>query len=255
LPAIQEAANFSQSIQPSHTQPDLLAFSPDLNSPAKSFANKTASTASPVKAAYRRLAPVYDWVFGPSLEKGRRAALRAAQARPGDSVLEVGVGTGLSLQHWDPQCKVTGIDLSAEMLKRAKMLCQSRGLHHVELNAMDAQNMNFPDNHFDKIVAMYVVSVVEDPAALMREILRVAKPGARVVIVNHFEHRHPWVRALERSIARATGLIGFNAALPLDPVIETDGLRVLDVVPANWLGYWSLIIGRVEKAAPQSEKR
>lgn len=199
-------------------------------------------------SAYRRLAPVYDWVFGPSLEKGRRTALRAVEACPGESVLEVGVGTGLSLHHWDPACQVTGIDLSPEMLERANKLCQRRGLDNVDLHAMDAQSMDFPDNHFDKITAMYVVSVVEDPAALMREILRVAKPGARVVIINHFEHRHPWVRKIERSIARATGLIGFNAALPVDPVIETKGLHVLEVVPANWLGYWTLIIGEVVKS-------
>ena len=205
------------------------------------------STSSPVRSAYRRLAPVYDWVFGPSLEKGRRSALRAVEAHPGDSVLEVGVGTGLSLQHWNRECKITGIGLSPEMLKRANKLCQRRRLENVDLHAMNAQNMDFPDNHFDKIAAMYVVSVVEDPAALLREIHRVGKPGARVVIINHFEHRHPLVRKAERSIARATGLIGFNAALPVDPVIQTEGLRVLEVLPANWLGYWTMIIAEVDK--------
>ncbi|NBB79736.1 MAG: methyltransferase domain-containing protein [Verrucomicrobia bacterium] len=211
------------------------------------------SNPSPVRSAYRRLAPVYDWIFGPSLEKGRRTALRAVGALPGDSVLEVGVGTGLSLHHWDPECRVTGIDLSPEMLGRAEKMCQRRDLENVELHAMDAQNMEFSDNQFDKIAAMYVVSVVDDPTALMQEILRVAKPGARVVIVNHFEHRHPWVRTAERSISRATGLIGFNAALPVDPVIETEGFRVLEVVPANWLGYWTLIIGEVVKPGSTTE--
>ena len=205
------------------------------------------SNSSPVRLAYRRLAPVYNWVFGPSLEKGRRTALRAVDARPGDSVLEVGVGTGLSLHHWHSKCRVTGIDLSPEMLERATKQCERHSLKNVKLCAMDAQNMDFPDNHFDKITAMYVVSVVDNPNVLIHEILRVAKPGARVVIVNHFEHRHPWVRTIERSIARATGLIGFNAALPVDPVIETEGLHVLEVIPANWLGYWTLIIAEVVK--------
>ena len=224
---------------------------PDLKSSTEPSSKRpeSGSNPSPVRSAYRRLAPVYDWVFGPSLEKGRRTALRAVDARPGDSVLEVGVGTGLSLHHWPSECRVTGIDLSPEMLERATKLSQRRGLKNVKLCAMDAQNMDFPDNHFDKITAMYVVSVVDDPDVLMQEILRVAKPGARVVIINHFEHRHPWVRTIERSIARATGLIGFNAALPVDPVIETEGLRVLEVVPANWLGYWTLIIAEVVKPA------
>lgn len=206
-----------------------------------------ASKPNPVRAAYRRLAPVYDWVFGPSLEKGRRTAQRTVEAAPGESVLEVGVGTGLSLQHWNQKCHITGIDLSPEMLQRAKKLCQRHELDNVELQAMDAQNMDFPDNHFDKIAAMYVVSVVEDPGALLREIHRVGKPGARVVIINHFEHRHPWVRKAERTIARATGLIGFNSALPVEPVIQSEGLRVLEVLPANWLGYWTMIIAEVEK--------
>lgn len=203
---------------------------------------------SPVRSAYRRLAPVYDWVFGLSLEKGRRTALRATQALPGDAVLEVGVGTGLSLQHWDRECQVTGIDLSPEMLERAQKLIRSHGLDKVELHAMDAQAMDFPDNHFDKIAAMYVVSVVDDPAALMSEICRVAKPGARIVIINHFAHRRAWIRRIERAIARATAFIGFDAALPVDPILKTPGLRILEVVPANWLGYWTLIIGEVDKA-------
>ncbi|MFO8027157.1 MAG: class I SAM-dependent methyltransferase [Opitutales bacterium] len=218
-----------------------------LSPQSSSTSNPIGSKANPVRSAYRRLAPVYDWVFGPSLEKGRRTALRTVEARPGESVLEVGVGTGLSLQYWDRECRITGIDLSPEMLERADKLCRRHGLENVDLHAMDAQNMDFPDNHFDKIAAMYVVSVVEDPAALLREVHRVGKPGARVVIINHFEHRHPWVRKAERSIARATGLIGFNAALPVDPVIKTEGFRVLEVLPANWLGYWTMIIAEVEK--------
>lgn len=161
--------------------------------------------------------------------------------------MEVGVGTGLSLPHWDRECKITGIDLSPEMLDRADQLCRRHGLRNVELHAMDAQNMDFPDNQFDKIAAMYVVSVVDDPGSLLREIHRVAKPGARVVIINHFEHRHPWVRKVERTIAGVTGLIGFNAALPVDPVIETEGFRVKEVLPANLLGYWTMIIAEVEK--------
>lgn len=181
------------------------------------------------------------------MEKGRRSALRELEAKPGESVLEVGVGTGLSLPHWNRESLVTGIDLCPEMLGRAEKIRRRHRLENVELQAMDAQDMEFPDSRFDKIAAMYVVSVVEDPASLLNEIQRVGKPGARVVIINHFEHRHPLVRKMERAVSGLTGLIGFNAALPLDPVMQAKGFRVLNVQPANWLGYWTMITAEVEK--------
>src|SRR3954464_4026032 len=116
------------------------------------------------KAAYRRYASVYDAVFGPVLHAGRKAVVEVLRLRPGDRVLEVGVGTGLSLPLYPRDVRITGAAVSAEMLEKAGMRVARRRLTNVDaLLEMDAQQMAFPDASFDKVVAMYVVSVVEKP--------------------------------------------------------------------------------------------
>jgi len=201
-------------------------------------------TRSAVLNVYRRMAPVYDWVFGPILERGRRSAVRALDALPGERVLEVGVGTGLSLPHWPASARVTGIDLSSSMLLRAERRRRRRNLAHVELSEMDAQAMTFPDDHFDKVAAMYVVSVADNLDALLGEMLRVCKPGGRIAIVNHFANGHARLRRGERALAGYAGVLGFNTAIPLERVVRAKGLAVLEVGPANWLDYWTLIVAK-----------
>jgi phosphatidylethanolamine/phosphatidyl-N-methylethanolamine N-methyltransferase len=200
-----------------------------------------------ILAAYRRMAPSYDWLFGPVLEAGRRSAVRALDARPGERVLEVGVGTGLSLRHWHPMARVTGIDLSPSMLGRARRTREKRNLTQVELFEMDAQAMTFPDGHFGKVAAMYVVSVVENLEALLKEMIRVCRPGGRIAIVNHFEHPRTRLRWGERALARYAGLLGFNPAISLEKVLQAKGLRVLEVRPVGRLGFWTLVVAEVEK--------
>src|SRR5438067_6716754 len=123
-----------------------------------------------VKAAYRRYAAVYDAVFGPVLQPGRKAVLQALRLRPGERVLEVGVGTGLSLPLYPRDVTITGIDVSREMLEKARRRVARQRLANVEaLLEMDAERMSFADASFDKVVAMYVVSVVERPDRLRSE--------------------------------------------------------------------------------------
>jgi phosphatidylethanolamine/phosphatidyl-N-methylethanolamine N-methyltransferase len=167
-----------------------------------------------VKAAYRRYSSIYDTVFGPVLQPGRKAVVDALGLRPGERVLEVGVGTGLSLPLYPHSVTLTGIDLSSEMLEKARR--RARRLPNVEaLLEMNAEAMTFPDQSFDKVVAMYVISVVENPQRLLDELHRVCKPDGEIFLVNHFHSENPIIRVVERGLARFSDKIGFHADFEL----------------------------------------
>ena len=167
-----------------------------------------------VKAAYRRYSSIYDTVFGPVLQPGRKAVVDALGLKPGERVLEVGVGTGLSLPLYPRTVTITGIDLSAEMLDKARARAQR--LPHVEaLHEMNAEQMTFADRSFDKVVAMYVISVVENPQRLLDELHRVCKPDGEIFLVNHFHSDNPIIRVVERGLARFSDKIGFHADFEL----------------------------------------
>lgn len=137
--------------------------------------------------AYARLAPFYDLLFGRTMNRGRMHAVLATNGRAG-RVLEVGVGTGISLPAYRQDHEVTGIDISPQMLERARARVGNLGLSNVkDLIEMDAARMAFPDNSFDVVVAMYVMPVVANPRQVLREIERVCVHGGRVIMINHFE--------------------------------------------------------------------
>jgi phosphatidylethanolamine/phosphatidyl-N-methylethanolamine N-methyltransferase len=164
-----------------------------------------------VKAAYRRYARIYDVVFGAVLQPGRRAVLEALKLRPGDRVLEVGVGTGISLPLYPRDVRITGIDVSREMLERARARVARARLPNVEaLLEMDAEAMAFPDASFDKVVAMYVVSVVPRPAKLLEELHRICRPDGEIFIVNHFHSDNRILGALEKALAGFSSQLGFH---------------------------------------------
>jgi phosphatidylethanolamine/phosphatidyl-N-methylethanolamine N-methyltransferase len=201
-----------------------------------------------VQKVYRRYAPAYDFYFGAMFQPGREEIVARMDCRPGDRILEVGVGTGLSLALYPCYVEVTGIDLSREMLARARARRRRLRLNQVvALRLMDAEHMQFGDDSFDKVVAMYVVSVTPHPARMTAEMRRVCKPGGQIFIVNHFQHPNSLVRGVERLVSPFARVMGFRPDYPLQRFIDETGLDVATRVPVNALGYWTLLRCRNSK--------
>jgi phosphatidylethanolamine/phosphatidyl-N-methylethanolamine N-methyltransferase len=199
---------------------------------------------------YRLFSGSYDIVFGPVFHPGRKAAVHIANDRPGQRILEVGVGTGLSLPYFRPDSRVTGIDISAEMLEKAKRRTRRQGLAHVEgLHLMDAENLEFADNSFDAVLALYVASVVPVPARFASEMRRVCIPGGAIVVVNHFTSENPVARFMERRLAHLARHIGFHADFPFETFQRDSRLSIREVRPSNLFGYWKLLRCINEKPA------
>ena len=198
-----------------------------------------------MRRAYGRFAPFYDVLFGPVLEPGRRAAIRSMGLAPGDRVLEVGVGTGLSLAAYPSHVRVTGIDIAPGMLARAEARVARKRLTHVEgLHAMDASAMGFDAGAFDVVIAMYVVSVVEEPARVVAEMRRVCRPGGRLIIVNHFRTTSRLIRTAEVALRPLHRAIRFRADLELDAFVADNALDVEQTSSANIMGYSTVLCCR-----------
>jgi phosphatidylethanolamine/phosphatidyl-N-methylethanolamine N-methyltransferase len=206
-----------------------------------------------IEKVYRRYARRYDFYFGALLQPGRKAVIDRMHGQPGERILEVGVGTGLSLPLYPPGVQVTGIDISEDMLARARARQARDGLEHVvALRRMDAEHMQFPDDSFDKVVAMYVASVVPSPARLADEMRRVCRPDGELYLVNHFQHSHPVVSGMERRAALLSRLLGFHPDFPLDDFLRKTGLEVTERIPVNLFGYWTLLRARNNKISAQA---
>jgi phosphatidylethanolamine/phosphatidyl-N-methylethanolamine N-methyltransferase len=184
-----------------------------------------------VAKAYDRWAPIYDLVFGKVFSQGRSVAVEAAESK-GGRVLEVGVGTGISLPQYAPRTRLVGVDISADMLAKARKRVAELGLRNVEaLEVMDAERLDFPDESFDVVVAQYVVTAVPNPEAALTEFMRVLKPGGEVVITTR--------------LGAERGLRGLVEAV-LSPIVNRLGWRT----EFSWSRYqnWIDAAGNVELA-------
>lgn len=194
-----------------------------------------------VDRVYAKLTPVYDLIFGPTLQPGRVKAIARMELKPGDRVLEVGAGTGINALLYPRDCQVTAIDLSSTMLEKARERIALHGLRNVRLLEADAAHLTFADDSFDCVYAPYTISVVPDPVKVAIEMKRVCRPGGRLVILNHFRSDHLLMSRIERAISPATVHVGFKADLAMPAFLAQAGLRPLSVEKVNFPRIWSLI--------------
>lgn len=209
-----------------------------------------------IAKAYDRWAPVYDLVFGAVFERGRRAAITAAE-RVGGRILEVGVGTGISLPDYAPDNRLVGIDLSEPMLRKAQERVEELGLKNVEqLAVMDAENLSFPADSFDVVVAQYVISTVPNPDRVLDEIARVVKPGGEIIILSRIGAEAGLRRALEQWFMPAAQKLGwrteFSWARYEQWVARHPEVTIIERRPMPPFGHFQLIrFGKIANDAVQ----
>ncbi|MCX5733522.1 MAG: methyltransferase domain-containing protein [candidate division NC10 bacterium] len=194
-----------------------------------------------INRAYAILSPVYDFLFDKIFYPGRVAAVDLLEIRPGNRVLEVGVGTGLNLPLYSRDCNVTGIDISKEMLRKAEERVLTLGMVNTKLMVMDGSKLAFPDDSFDRVIATYVISAVPDPVKTLLEMRRVCKPSGHLVILNHFKSENPVIGMFERLLAPVCTKIGFNTELKLMPLLERVALSPDQMHRVNLMNGWRLV--------------
>jgi phosphatidylethanolamine/phosphatidyl-N-methylethanolamine N-methyltransferase len=205
-----------------------------------------------VERAYARWAPIYDLVFGAVFERGRRAAIVAAE-RIGGRILEVGVGTGISLPDYARSNRLVGVDLSEPMLRKAQARVAELGLSNVEaLAVMDAEHLALPDKSFDVVVAQYVITAVPHPEATLDEFARVVRPGGEIVLINHIGAETGPRRLFELCFAPLARRLGWRPEFPFkrltDWATRNGGVRVIERRAMPPLGHFALI--RFERLGP-----
>ena len=194
-----------------------------------------------IERAYAILSPVYDFLFDKVFYPGRVAAIKLLEAKPGDRILEVGVGTGLNLPLYPRDCDVTGVDISEGMLRKAEERVRTLGMGRAKLMVMDGSRLQFPDNSFDRVIATYVISAVPDPVKTLLEMRRVCKPSGHLVILNHFKSENPIIGMFEKILAPVCTKIGFDTELKLMPLLERVALAPEQMHRVNLMNGWRLV--------------
>lgn len=194
---------------------------------------------------YSFYSPFYEYIFGKILAPGRRQAFKYVPRTPNQRVLEIGVGPGNTLEFYAPKTRFMGIDISRPMIEQArKKAAHLNSGSRFDFRVMDASHLDFPDNHFDIVMAAYVITTVQDPHKVCREIFRVAKPGGRIIAVNHTRSQNGslWGR-VEDVMAPVFVRIGFTTDLDVIRVMKEAGISIQKTVPCNLLNTGRIIMG------------
>lgn len=211
-----------------------------------------------VAKAYARWAPVYDLVFGPVFRQGRSVAVAAAE-RIGGRILEVGVGTGISLPAYSSSSRIVGVDISEPMLAKARQRVADLGLHHVErIEVMDAEQLEFEDGEFDVVVAQYVITAVPDPERALDELARVVRTGGEIIITTRVGAEEGIRARFEKALMPVTSRLGFRTEFAFarytDWAWANGTAELIERRELPPLGHFSLLRFRKSAAAPRRKK-
>ena len=200
-----------------------------------------------VKTIYTRYSSVYDRIFSHFFFPRIKLGINKSRISEGDRVIEVGIGTGMSLPLYPGGCKVVGIDVTRKMLEKAREKKEKHKLDHVELIEMDAEQMTFEDNSFDHAVAAFVVTVVPNPEKMVAEMKRVTKAGGNIVILNHFCSKNAFLSKIEKVFSPLCEKWGWRSDISLDLLSNHCNLQISQVLKKNRLDPWSIIIATNNK--------
>jgi len=197
-----------------------------------------------MEGIYSFYSPFYDLIFGKVLEAGRKQAFRYLDSS-NKKVLEVGIGTGLTLQHYPKSCHIVGIDISAKMIDRAKERVQAMGNGlKVDLEVMDACHMTFKDDTFDAVLSPYVITTVADPFQFCKEMIRVCKPGGQIIIVNHSKDPDRLLGKLETIASPFFARIGFVTDLDVVSLVKSTEIEIQRIINCNIFNLHKIILGQ-----------
>jgi len=195
-----------------------------------------------VERVYEGMAPFYNFVFGKLLFlEGREASIDLLELKPGQKILEVGVGTGLTLPLYPHNCSVVGVDLSANMLKEAEVLIKKKKLKNCTVREMNATNLEFADNTFDRVLGNLFISATSFPRESLLEMKRVCKPNGTIVLMNHFKSDHKVLGTLETAFNPVAKNLGFKSNLEMNPLLESVGLKPKETRKVNMFNLWTAV--------------
>jgi phosphatidylethanolamine/phosphatidyl-N-methylethanolamine N-methyltransferase len=197
---------------------------------------------------YGPLTPLYDVVCGAALEPGRRRAMALLNPRPGETILEAGVGTGQGLNAYPDGCRVVAIDLSLAMMQRARKRLHHEDAPAVSLLQMDAGHLAFPDDTFDAVYVPYTINVVPDPVAVGRELVRVCRPGGRLLMLNHFDGIRETTNVTNAVVGRLAQAFSVNWHLNIEEFLDALGLHATVIESVNTPRLSSIVMCRKRPA-------